>query len=184
MPPYKNVMLYISFLKRCAQLALVPAWIGTNGIFGALIGGFLMIWRGSISFFQNAPNVNWVCSFALYAAISWGVLFILQMIFISPYCTWKEERESRIKTEKQIVADFSDERQSSVNSKMVNIPLEAKRELRRIITAEIEVRQLNNDVRYALEEIGFITPAFAYTPAEFNEQHRPFIERWFRQNPL
>ena len=80
--------------------------------------------------------------------------------------------------------DFSDEKQSTVDSKLAALPLEVRRELYRIITGEIEVHQLNNNMRDHLEKVGFVNPAFAYTPAEFNEHHRPFIERWFRRNPL
>ena len=39
-------------------------------------------------FSQDNPILNWGCSFALYAAISWVILFILQMIFVSPYRLW------------------------------------------------------------------------------------------------
>jgi hypothetical protein len=114
-------------------------------------------------------------------------VFFVTAIFcavFSSFWVWKVEHEARIKAEKQIAADFSDARQSSVDSKMNNLPLEAKRELHRVITAEIEVRQLSVGMRSALEEVGFVNPAFAYTPAEFNEQHRPFIERWFKRNQL
>ena len=83
-----------------------------------------------------------------------------------------------------IEADFSDEKQSTVDSKMAILSPEVKHALRQVTTGEIEVRQLNDSMRSALEEVGFVNPAFAYTPAKFNEQHRPFIERWFKRNPL
>src|ERR1700724_3341781 len=83
----KHVMLYMSFARSCAELALAPAWVMANGLFGALLGGFFMIWRGIISFSDN-HILNWVCSFALYAAVSWVILVILQMIFVSQYRLW------------------------------------------------------------------------------------------------
>jgi len=80
--------------------------------------------------------------------------------------------------------DFSDERQSNVNFKLTNLPPEAKCALYRVITGEVEVPQLSVDVRYELGKVGFVKPAFGHTPDEFNEQHRPFIEQWFKLNPL
>jgi hypothetical protein len=56
--------------------------------------------------------------------------------------------------------------------------------LYRVITGEVEVPQLSVDVRYELGKVGFVKPAFGHTPDEFNEQHRPFIEQWFKLNPL
>jgi hypothetical protein len=84
----KSFMLYMSFVKCCVELALAPAWIAANGIFGSLFGGLLMIWRGEISFFHDNHILNWGCSFVLYAAISWVILFMLQMIFVSQYQLW------------------------------------------------------------------------------------------------
>ena len=71
-----------------------------------------------------------------------------------------------------------------MNFKLINLPPEAKCALYRVITGEVEVPQLSVDVRYELGKVGFVKPAFGHTPDEFNEQHRPFIEQWFKLNPL
>jgi hypothetical protein len=81
---------YISFVKYCAKLALAPAWLAANGIFGAFIVGFLMIWRGTICFFQNSPMLNWVSSFALYVIISVAAFVGLWMLFVVPFQIWKK----------------------------------------------------------------------------------------------
>ena len=112
------------------------------------------------------------------------VVFFVTAVFcfvFSSFWIWKVEHEARLKAE-DIVADFSGEKQSNVNSKMDAIPLEARRELYRIITGEIGIHQLNVYMRYQLEKVGFVKPADAYEPVKFTEQYRPFIEQWFKRN--
>jgi hypothetical protein len=87
---YKNLMLYMSFVKCCAELALSPAWFAANGIFGTFIVGFLMIWRGVIPFFENSPILNWCSSFVLYVIVSVLALIGLRMLFVAPFQIWKK----------------------------------------------------------------------------------------------
>jgi hypothetical protein len=75
-------------------------------------------------------------------------------------------------------------RTAFVYKRVRGLPPEAKCALYRVITGEVEVPQLNVDLRYELGKVGFVKPAFGHTPDEFNEQHRPFIEQWFKLNPL
>jgi hypothetical protein len=65
---------------------------------------------------------------------------------------------------------------------MANLSIEAKHKLREFITGGIEFHQLDDHIKSELEKAGFVKPAFAYTPAEFIEQQRPYIEQWFKRD--
>jgi hypothetical protein len=115
---------------------------------------------------------------------AWALLPItiwLAIAYVRRYAAWEVERKALITAESE---PLSDEKQSVVNSKLITLPLEVRRALYCVTTGETEVDQLNVNMKLELEKVGFVTPAFAYTPAKFNEKHRPFIERWFRRNPL
>jgi hypothetical protein len=82
------------YIKKLSKLALRPSFAATNGVAGAALAGAMMIWRGVLPIMAAAdawaPVVNWTATFILYAAISWIILFILEMIFISPFRLWVE----------------------------------------------------------------------------------------------
>lgn len=113
------------------------------------------------------------------ATITFGSILGLRLL-LAPYWIWREQREQITNL---IRTDFSDKKQSNVNSKMDDLPIEAKSELYRVITAAIQVHQLDSGIRSELERVGFVIPGYNYSFPEFIEEHRPFIEQWFKRNP-
>jgi phosphate/sulfate permease len=172
------------FYYECGRESLSRSWAAANGFVGAIVGA-AMTSGGSLSFIDTGnATANGVLTFLVYFVVAYILAFIFGFFFISPFRVWKKEREARLKVEADSgQADLSDQKQSNVNSKLTNLPLEVKRALFRVVTGEIEVHQLNVEIRSALEKVGFVNPAVAYDPAKFNEQHRTFIERWFKRNP-
>jgi hypothetical protein len=111
---------------------------------------------------------------------------IVVPLCISIAVIWLLYRYMKRDFDRQLVVerDSSDEMRSNIYIKMEKLSPEARRELYRVVTAEIETDQLNVGMKMELERVGFIKPAFAYTPAEFIERYRPFIVQWFKRNPL
>jgi hypothetical protein len=69
------------------------SWVAANGLFGALLAGAAMIWRGVLPLVSTDVShsvLNWVLSFAIYAIGSWAVLFIGSFVFIAPYRSWQK----------------------------------------------------------------------------------------------
>jgi hypothetical protein len=139
----------------------------------------LLILAGLLTYFFPQVEIMIDLNGWQVAAAVLGSIIVVRLA-LAPYWMWKSDQKE-IATLK---ADFLDEERSNIHSKVAKLSPEVKRELYRVVTAEIETDQLTFTVRSELEKAGLIKPAFAYTPAEFIERYRPLIVQWFKQNPL
>lgn len=85
-----------TYLRENLIISARSSWRAANGLSGAAIAGFALIWPGVQNFTSRtdlwANAANWFGSFAIYAAIAWTILFILQFIFVAPFQLWRDER--------------------------------------------------------------------------------------------
>jgi hypothetical protein len=95
-----------TYFLLLSKSACKSSWTAANGIEGAAIVGVITMWRGNISIISGSgPSieaVNWALSFILYAAASFVLLFLIRIIFVSPFLIWKVEREARIAAETKV----------------------------------------------------------------------------------
>jgi hypothetical protein len=84
-----NVFRYTQSL---VEESIRSSWVAANGLFGAVLAGAAMIWRGVLPLVStDLTSVwNWVLSFAIYAVGSWAVLFVASFILIAPYRSWQK----------------------------------------------------------------------------------------------
>jgi hypothetical protein len=90
------------------------SWVAANGLFGAVLAGAAMIWRGVLPLVSTDVShsvLNWVLSFAIYAIGSWVVLFIGSFVFIAPYRSW--QKVTLIATAEKQRADALDNRKGA-----------------------------------------------------------------------
>jgi len=69
------------------------SWVAANGLFGAVLAGAAMIWRGVLPLVSTDVShsvSNWILSFAIYAVGSWVILFVGSFVFIAPYRSWRK----------------------------------------------------------------------------------------------
>jgi hypothetical protein len=142
----------------------------------------LLILLGAVAHWVPGVKTMIDVSGSLVAATILGLIIVIRLI-LAPFWIWKNDQKE-ILALKVLKEDFSDEMRSNVHAKLAQLPSEVRRALYRVATAEIAADQLNVEMKTELERAGFIEPAFAYTPAKFIEQNRPFIAQWFKQNPL
>jgi hypothetical protein len=84
-----NVFRYTQSL---VEESIRLSWIAANGLFGAVLAGAAMIWRGVLPLVSTdlTSVSNWVLSFVIYAVGSWAVLFVASFILIAPYRSWQK----------------------------------------------------------------------------------------------
>ncbi|MGB8900160.1 MAG: hypothetical protein WCC90_13400, partial [Methylocella sp.] len=86
-------MLLRDYLSSLFKLAFKSSWELANGLFGAALGGGIMIWRGALQIINSqshaAESENWVLSFLLYSGVAWAILLVFRFIFISPFELWR-----------------------------------------------------------------------------------------------
>jgi hypothetical protein len=113
--PLPNLLRYI---RGLIEESIKSSWGAANGLFGAVLAGAAMIWRGVLPIVSTDVThsvSNWVLSFAIYAVGSWSVLFIGSMVFVAPYRLWYSEHaalaEKRIDIDKpafQVISPAQD----------------------------------------------------------------------------
>jgi len=88
MPP-PNVFRYTQSL---VEESIRSSWIAANGLFGAVLAGAAMIWRGVLPLVSTdlTSVSNWALSFVIYAVGSWIVLFVASFVLIAPYRSWQK----------------------------------------------------------------------------------------------
>jgi hypothetical protein len=92
-----------TYLKRTLGFAASASWKAVNGLAGAALAGFALIWPGVFDFAGTrgiVPNAaNWLLSFLIYALVAWSILFAFQLIFIAPYRLWRLAEAKAAKTD-------------------------------------------------------------------------------------
>lgn len=93
------------YTRDLANESIRASWIAANGLFGAVLAGAAMIWRGVLPLVSTdlTSVPNWVLSFVIYASGSWVVLFIATLTLVAPYRLWSTERTGRLKAEAGLV---------------------------------------------------------------------------------
>lgn len=103
------------YLRSIFGIASHSSWKAANGIAGAALAGFAMIWPGVVPFVPAtrfwAQPTNWFFSFIMYAVIAWIVLLVFQLIFLAPYQLLKRERLNRANAERKTAIEVSHNRQ-------------------------------------------------------------------------
>lgn len=96
-------------------LCICRAWVGAlssalnwGGILGAGVLGILLEYRASqITFGEGWQGV--VLSGVAYTAAAWVVIFIVRLILVAPFLTWRDQKDRADKSEglRQIAEDVS-----------------------------------------------------------------------------
>lgn len=101
----KIIMLKI-YIIGIASNALRSSWSAINGLEGSAFAGVLLALFGNFELLSEASKLyvatNWLISFAVYAAISFSLIFIIRMTFVSPFKMWKAEKVVRLLDESSL----------------------------------------------------------------------------------
>jgi hypothetical protein len=92
-------MLYIYF-REVFTSAARSSWKAANGIAGAAIAGFGLIWPGIWKFTSRvdwwADATDWIGSFLIYAGIAWIIIFVVHLVFLAPFQLWRVENDRSV----------------------------------------------------------------------------------------
>jgi len=90
----------LSFYRECGRESLSRSWNAANGFVGATVGA-AMTALGPLSFIDIGNNVaNGVLTFLVYFVTAYLLAFVLGFFFVSPFLAWKNERDARVKAER------------------------------------------------------------------------------------
>lgn len=93
-PMLQNIKKYY---WECVCCSFKSSYDAANNMFGAALVGLAMISHGLLHFMSgespSAQAVNGTLTVVIYTIGVWLLIFVLRMIFVSPYLVWERAKE-------------------------------------------------------------------------------------------